>query len=74
MLGALRKRIDKELLHATCTMQSRQRRTQHLLMIREMVQVEVILLERFDTPNRLKGTNEKPMYINWIGCLADFGP
>lgn len=29
-LGALRKRIDKEPLHATCTMQSRQRRTQLL--------------------------------------------
>ncbi|EDR15329.1 uncharacterized protein LACBIDRAFT_301466 [Laccaria bicolor S238N-H82] len=37
MLGALRKRIDKELLHATCTMQSQQRRTQPLLMICEMV-------------------------------------
>ena len=39
-----------------------------------MVQVEVVLLlERLDNPNRLKGTNEKPMYINWIECLADFG-
>ena len=47
--------------------------TAPLLMIREMVQMGVVFLERLDNPNCQKGTNGKPVYINGIECLADFG-